>query len=144
MGTPIAKPATPRRELTVRQCSLDRGPQRSDLAFSGEQVSFVGRVPQDLPVAEVHQLQQGRNGTADPPHDQGVELQLKQGFGLEQLGRRIAGLVVDDAGRPTWGNIDTVDEAPQPHPVGEFRFDQQLPLGRLDAGWVFEHEVGLE
>src|SRR5664280_2426486 len=56
--TPIAESTAPRPPVAGLRRPLDGRPQRHDLAFGGAQVGLVRHVPQHLPVAEVHQLQQ--------------------------------------------------------------------------------------
>src|SRR5215510_5559575 len=83
MGAPVAEFARAWPPVAGQNRTLDGAPQRLDLPLSGEQVSFVWRIPHDLAVAQVHQLQQPRHRALRPPQDQRVKPHLEQGPGLE-------------------------------------------------------------
>src|SRR5664280_2266188 len=111
--TPIAESAAPRPPVAGLGSPLDRRPQRHNLAFGGAQVGLVRHIPQDLPIAEVHQLQQPGDASGQPPHDERVEPHLEQGLYLEGLRRSAPGLVVDHAHVTARGLVEAVDVAPQ-------------------------------
>ncbi len=118
-------------------------PDGPDVALDGEQVALVGGVAHDLAVAEVDQLELARDLAVDAPEHQRVELHLEQRLGLEQLARRPAGLVVDDAHRAVGGDVETVDVPAQGEPL-DLGLDVELAGRRLEPGGVLEVEPLLD
>src|SRR5664280_1988990 len=139
--TPIAEAAAPRPPVAGLRRPLDRRPQRHDLAFGGAQVGLVRHGPQYLAVAEVHQLEQSRDASGQPPHNERVEPHLEQRLALEDLRRGAPGLVVDHAHVTAGGLVEAVDVAAQSQSRGQRRLDVVLPLYRLEPGRVLEVEV---
>ena len=123
---------------------LDRRPQRQQLALGGQQVGLVGRVAQDLAVAEVHQLQQRRDDPGRPPQDQRVELHLEQRLALERLARRPPGLVVHHPHRAARGDVDPVDDPAQPQAAGQDHLDVLLTARGLEPPGVLQAEVAVQ
>ena len=141
MRAPFTQPARPRPPVAAIGGPLDGLPQGQHLALGGPQVRLVGRVPNDLPVPEVHELQQPRNLPARPPQHQRVELHLEQRPGLEVLRWRLAGLVVDDPDLPGRRDVEAVDVAAEPEPGLQFGLDVQLAVRGLEAAGILQPEI---
>src|SRR5215469_3086467 len=111
MRAPLAQAAWPGPPVAGPVRAVDGLPQSVNLAFSGDQIGFVWRIPDKFAVTQINQLQHPGDDATGPPQRHSVELHLEQGPSLVFLTRRGARLVVDDPKLAGPGYVKPVDIA---------------------------------
>jgi len=137
---PLAQLADSRRESILGDGSVDRGPQRPQLAVHGVELAvrhvdlIHGRSVQ------VDQLDGIRRATGAPADQQGIDLECEESRQGVLLGWSLPGLVVGDHQPAIRGLLHAVED-PADHDAVQVLQHVELAIDRLDLSGVLHREV---